>query len=100
MNLNYGRCIVSPGVELLFNSIDGKEDPVPSYVNTCYSIITPDYGISVAMVYRLLDTKTGKIIKVKGSGGLTPINASAKHRSREVAYAHSWFKNITHDTFG
>ena len=78
--------------------LNGKGDPVPSYVNTCYSIITPDDGMSVAMVYRLGDK--GKIIKIKGSGGLTPMKASADMRKREVDYAHSWFKNITHDTFG
>ncbi len=77
--------------------LNGKEDPVPSYVNTCYSLITPDDGISVAMVYRL--DEAGKIIAVKGSGGLTPDNASDAMRKREVAYAHSWFNNITHDTF-
>lgn len=77
--------------------LNGRDDPVPSYVNTCYSIIAPDDGISVAMVYRLDDE--GKIVAVKGSGGLTAENASDAMRKREVAYAHSWFKNITHDTF-
>jgi len=79
--------------------LNGKPTPVPSYVNTCYSIITPDDGMSVAMVYRF-DKEKGKVIKVKGSGGLTPMTASEEMRRREVAYAHSWFKNITHDTFG
>ena len=78
--------------------LNGQGDPVPSYVNTCYSIITPDEGMSVAMVYRLGDK--GKIIKVKGSGGLSPANASSAMRKREVSYAHSWFENITHDVFG
>lgn len=77
--------------------LNGKSAPVPSYVNTCYSIITPSDAMSVAMVYRY---KGGKIIKVKGSGGLTPSDASDAMRQREVGYAHSWFKNITHDTFG
>jgi len=77
--------------------LNGKSAPVPSYVNTCYSIITPNDAMSVAMVYRY---KGGKIIKVKGSGGLTPSDASDAMRQREVGYAHSWFKNITHDTFG
>ena len=77
--------------------LNGKDDPEPSYVNTCYSIITPDDGASVAMVYAL--DKAGKIIKVKGAGGLTPSDATDAMRKREVAYAHSWFKNITHDTF-
>jgi len=78
--------------------LNGMETPDPSWVNTCYSIITPEDGISVAMVYTL--GKDGKIQKVKGSGGLTPSDASAEMRRREVAYAHSWFRNITHDVFG
>ena len=77
---------------------NGEPEPTPSLVNTCYSLITPDHGISVAMVYNL-GTK-GKIQKVKGAGGLTPVDASDEMRKREVAYAYSWFKNITHDIFG
>jgi sulfide dehydrogenase [flavocytochrome c] flavoprotein subunit len=77
--------------------LKGEEAPTPSYVNTCYSIVGKDYGISVAAVYRL--AKDGsKIVKV--SGGLTPQDASASHRKREVDYAHSWLKNITADVFG
>ncbi|WP_455199329.1 FCSD flavin-binding domain-containing protein [Kaarinaea lacus] len=78
--------------------LQGKPTPIPSYVNTCYSLITPDDGISVAMVYRL--GAKGKIEKVKGAGGLTPKDASDAMRKREVTYAHSWFKNITQDIFG
>lgn len=79
-------------------SLNGKESPEPSLVNTCYSIIMPDDAISVAMVYRM--GPDGKIIKVEGSGGLTPADASEEMRKREVGYAHSWFNNITHDVFG
>jgi len=78
--------------------LNGQSMPVPSYVNTCYSIIAPGDGMSVAMVYKF-DKKKGKVIKIKGSGGLTPDKASAEMREREVAYAHSWFMNITRDTF-
>lgn len=77
--------------------LNGMEAPVPSYVNTCYSLITPEHGISVAAVYKLAD---GKIVGVPGSGGLTPGDSSDEIFRREVAYAHSWFKNITADTFG
>ncbi|MCK5726448.1 MAG: FAD-dependent oxidoreductase [Thiotrichaceae bacterium] len=74
----------------------GKEVGVPSYVNTCYSVISKDYGISVASVHRL--AKDGsKIIKV--SGGLTPKDASDEMHKREVGYAYSWLKNITTDAF-
>ncbi len=77
--------------------LKGQEPGTPSYVNTCYSIAGKDYGFSVAAVYRL--AKDGsKITKV--SGGLTPGDASPEVLKREVAYAHSWFNNITSDIFG
>ncbi len=78
-------------------SLHGKPAGIPTLVNTCYSLITPEDGISVAMVYNF-DGK--KIQKVKGSGGLTPMDSSPAMRKREANYAHSWFNNITHDTFG
>ena len=77
--------------------LKGDEAPIPSYVNTCYSIIGKDYGISVAAVYRL--AKDGSKIE-KVSGGLTPDDASAEQHKREVDYAYSWMKNITADVFG
>lgn len=80
--------------------MNGTAAPEPSYVNTCYSIITPDDAISVAAVYRL--GEDGKIADVKGAGGLTPgyADTTMEMRKREVLYAHSWFKNITADVFG
>jgi len=77
--------------------LNGDKAPQPSWVNTCYSIIHPGEGISVAMVYAYKD---GKIVKVKGSGGLTPSKFDAEMRAREEQYAHSWFNNITADVFG
>jgi sulfide dehydrogenase [flavocytochrome c] flavoprotein subunit len=81
--------------------LNDMKAPQPSYVNTCYSIIAPGDGISVAMVYRY-NNGTNKIDKVKGSGGLTPgyAKGSMENRAREVEYAYSWFKNVTHDAFG
>ena len=77
--------------------LNGKMAPVPSYISTCYSIIGPDYGISVAAVYQLARDRS-KIARM--SGGLTAVDASAETRRREVAYAHSWYNNITSDIFG
>jgi len=77
-------------------ALHGKEMIEPSYVNTCYSILGQDYGISVAAVYRL---QGESIAPVAGSSGSTPMDASAEHRKREVAYAHSWFNNIVYDMF-
>jgi len=77
--------------------VNGREPGTPSWVNTCYSIVAPKDGISVAMVYNLVD---GKVAKVAGSGGLTPMDSSPEDRAREEQYAHSWFNNITSDIFG
>ena len=80
--------------------LNGKQPGVPSYVNTCYSVVGKDYGISVANVYALgTDDKGAQVIKAV-SGGVSPAEASAEFRRREVEYAHSWFHNITHDIFG
>jgi len=77
-------------------ALNGQASPEPSYVNTCYSIIAPDYGISVAGVYQL---KEGKIVEVPGAGGLSPANADAATRAIEVQFALGWFRNITADMF-
>jgi len=79
--------------------LKGDEPGTPSYVNTCYSIVGKDYGISVAAVYRLSEdgaTSAG----VEGAGGLTPMDAPEWALAREVQYAHSWYNNIVHDIFG
>jgi sulfide dehydrogenase [flavocytochrome c] flavoprotein chain len=78
-------------------ALQGVEMGKPSYVNTCYSMISENYAVSVATVYRL---EGDKIVSVKGSGGFSPMDATAEDRKREALYAHSWFKNITHDIFG
>ncbi len=90
--------VCAAAVVAMLNDMD---TPQPSYVNTCYSVIAPGDGVSVAMVYRY-NNETGKIDKVAGSGGLTPgyADSSMEMRAREEQYAHSWFKNITNDVFG
>lgn len=78
--------------------INENPPPEPSFVNTCYSIPAPGYGISVAAVYRLRD---GEIVAVEGAGGVSPLEGSdwEWEREMEAAYARSWFVNITSDIF-
>lgn len=85
--------VCAAAVAALLNEL---EPGTPSYVNTCYSIVGKDWGISVAAVYKLAEDGS-KIAAV--SSGLTPIDATPEMRQREVAYAHSWFTNITNDIF-
>lgn len=72
----------------------GEAPSTPSWVNTCYSLVAPEYGISVAMVY---DLKKGSASKVEGSGGLSPADGDKR---LEALYAQSWYNNITAEIFG
>ncbi len=78
-------------------ALRGDTIGVSSWVNTCYSLITPDYGISVAAVYRLSEKG---IMPVKGAGGVGPRDASRETRRMEALYAEGWYKAITTDMFG
>lgn len=75
----------------------GIDMPDPSYVNTCYSLVGPEYGISVAGIYRLVD---GEIKSVEGAGGVSPKDADSAFRQAEARYATGWYQSITSDTFG
>ena len=77
--------------------LNDGEVGIPSFVNTCYSIVAPGWGISVAAVYKL--GADGKIASVPGSGGLTPMDAPEWAHAREVEYAYSWYDNIVSDIF-
>ena len=77
-------------------AVSGAPAPEPSYVNTCYSLIAPEHGISVAGVYALRD---GRIVEVEGAGGVSPSDADDRTRAVEARFAHDWFRNITADMF-
>ncbi|MDP7548094.1 MAG: NAD(P)/FAD-dependent oxidoreductase [Alphaproteobacteria bacterium] len=77
--------------------LGGRKVSRPKFVNTCYSLVAQDYGISVAMVYDFAD---GKIIKVKGSGGLSPSGASDAFHRQEADFTRGWYDSITADIFG
>jgi len=77
--------------------LSGQDLPEPSYVNTCYSLVGPDYGISVAAVYRLGDDG---IAAVEGAGGVSPKDADAAFRLAESRYAVGWYQSITSDIWG
>jgi len=78
-------------------SLSGQKMPEPSYVNTCYSLVGPHYGISVAAVYRLGDDG---IAAVAGAGGVSPKVADAEFRLLESRYAVGWYQSITADIWG
>jgi sulfide dehydrogenase [flavocytochrome c] flavoprotein subunit len=77
--------------------IGGGKPDEPKLINTCYSLVAPDYGISVAGVYRPAD---GQLKEVEGSGGVSPANAPSSARAAEAIFANGWFKTITEEVFG
>lgn len=75
----------------------GQPAPTPALMNTCYSLVAPDYGISITGVYRVVDEA---ITTIPGSDGISPLEAPDEIRALEAEYARSWYANITADAFG
>ncbi len=77
----------------LLSGASSVEAPVTS--NTCYSFVTPDYGISVTAMWAATEAKY-----VNKGGGVSAANQSAAFRADEARYAHGWYANITQDIWG
>jgi sulfide dehydrogenase [flavocytochrome c] flavoprotein chain len=75
----------------------GEKPAEPKLINTCYSLVAPDYGISVAGVYR---PTGGLLADVPGAGGISPLEAPRSFRNLEATYAEAWFKTVAHEVFG
>ncbi|ACN98903.1 sulfide dehydrogenase [flavoCytochrome c] flavoprotein chain (fc) (fcsd) (flavocytochrome c flavoprotein subunit) [Sulfurihydrogenibium azorense Az-Fu1] len=78
-------------------SINGKNPEDITIVNICYSLVSPDYGISVAAVYNVNEKG---ITAVQGAGGVSPAGMDEKFRKKEAIYAQVWYDNIVADTWG
>ena len=75
----------------------GGTPPSPKLINTCYSLVAPDYGISVACVYV---PTNGQLADVPGAGGVSPSDAPRPARAAEAVLAEAWFRTITGEVFG
>lgn len=69
----------------------------PKLINTCYSLVAPDYGISIAGVYW---PDNGQLVEVAGAGGVSPLDAPASTRAAEASIANGWFRTLTAEVFG
>jgi NADPH-dependent 2,4-dienoyl-CoA reductase/sulfur reductase-like enzyme len=77
--------------------VRGGTPDEPRLINTCYSILAPDYGITVAAIYR---PTNGQLVEVPGSGGTSPPDAPKALREQEAKLADGWFRTITAEMFG
>jgi sulfide dehydrogenase [flavocytochrome c] flavoprotein subunit len=75
----------------------GATPTTPKLINTCYSLVAPDYGISIAGVYQ---PAGGQLAEVPGSGGVSPGEAPRATRAMEAALAEAWFRTIGAEAFG
>jgi sulfide dehydrogenase [flavocytochrome c] flavoprotein subunit len=77
--------------------LDGKPAPEARLINTCYSLVAPGYGISIAGVYH---PANGVLTDIDGAGGTSPLDAPDATRAMEAAYGEAWFRTITGEAFG
>ena len=77
--------------------LNGSTPSSPKLINTCYSLVAPDYGISVAGVYQL---SGGQLADVPGADGVSPAEAPRSARAVEAVLAEAWFRTITAEVFG
>jgi sulfide dehydrogenase [flavocytochrome c] flavoprotein subunit len=77
--------------------LTGAAPAAPKLINTCYSLVAPDYGISVAGVYQ---PSGGQLADVPGAGGVSPAGAPRATRAAEAVLAEAWFRTITGEVFG
>jgi sulfide dehydrogenase [flavocytochrome c] flavoprotein chain len=82
----------------------GLEPKAVPAANTCYSLITPEYAISVAGIYEFKpgerEWADGTMSLVPGSGGVSPADAPAATRQLEAIYTKGWYDGITADIWG
>lgn len=83
--------------EAVAQLVKGEKPDDPRLINTCYSLVAPDYGITVAGVYR---PTNGQLADIPGAGGVSPAEAPRATRALEAVYAESWFRTITAEVFG
>jgi NADPH-dependent 2,4-dienoyl-CoA reductase/sulfur reductase-like enzyme len=75
----------------------GQPEAQPMFLNTCYSLVAPNYGISVVNVFKAAGNA---MTEIKDSGGVSPVDAPADFRASEATYAEAWFRTITSEVFG
>jgi sulfide dehydrogenase [flavocytochrome c] flavoprotein chain len=75
----------------------GEQPVAGKLINTCYSLVAPDYGLSIVGVYQPVN---GQYVDVEGAGGTSPAEAPREVRAAEASYAAAWFRTITAEVFG
>jgi sulfide dehydrogenase [flavocytochrome c] flavoprotein chain len=82
---------------VLVRILAGQPPETPTLVSNCYSVVAPNYAITLTGSYRPVD---GQYVEVEGSGAVSPIDAPAALRAEEANKADAWFRTNTAEIFG
>ena len=77
--------------------IDGATPPAPTIASACYSLVAPDYAISLTGTYR---PSGDQYLEVEGGGAASQPDAPPAARAREARDGEAWFARITREVFG
>jgi len=84
-------------VTAVINALTGQDRPPPPLSNICYSLVQPEYAISVAGQYRV---EEGALALVPGTGHLSPLQATLRQRQAEALSAEGWYRQVTGEIWG
>ncbi len=73
----------------------GRTPGEPAMINVCYSLVSQDYGISIADIFKVVDNR---IIKLPASG-VSPITDSPAQPLLEAIYQRNWHRTFANDCF-
>jgi len=73
----------------------GDELPVGTFANACYSLVSEEYGVSIAAIYKI--NEEGVI--VGASGGISKIDDLPNRPVLEAVYQKNWHRTFAADVF-
>lgn len=83
--------------DALVRLFSGKTPAVSRLDSDCYSVIAPDYAISLTGAFHPV---SGEYAEIEGSAGTTPLDASPAVHAQLARSAEAWFRTITSEIFG
>ncbi|MET3999717.1 NAD(P)/FAD-dependent oxidoreductase [Marinobacterium sp. MBR-109] len=84
-------------VAAIIGELTGQDVAAPQLSNICYSLIKPEYAISVAGQY---EANQGALVLRPGTDHLSPLEASPRLRQSEARSAESWYRAATAEIWG
>jgi sulfide dehydrogenase [flavocytochrome c] flavoprotein chain len=81
----------------IVNLLAGKTPVSPTLDSNCYSVVAPDYAISITGMFQPVN---GDYTEVDHSIRASPVDAPAALRAEEAKKADAWFRTATTEIFG